>query len=88
MLTRTTVAPSAVIFATALSTRRLTSWWIGSRADEIGEQADPRALQPAGDQRRGIGGRDVAGTERGDRIGGIVAGDHVEHARRVFDASG
>ena len=56
-------------------------------AEEIDEQADARALEPVLRQSVRVAFRDFPPAERRDRIGGIVPGDHVQHARRVFNGA-
>ena len=54
---------------------------------DVGEDADARAAQPVGLEKRSIGGRDVADAERGLRIVGVVAHGRVEHEREIGDAA-
>ena len=57
-------------------------------AKEIHEYTDPRAFQAVTIQKCGVGLGDLLHTKGGDRIVGIVARHHVQHARGVFHGAG
>ena len=84
---RTTVAPSDSILAMTPAITRLTSRWRSPSPNRFVMHADSRALQRVLAQEMGVTLRRAPVAERGDRIGGVVAGHHIEQQGCVRDGS-